>query len=81
MASQALDDSTHFQIPNDHLSVLTSTRNEAIALADIDVSDEVQVAVQACLQGQSVPVPHFYYSAQKDSKRVRKRCNSTKIRV
>lgn len=67
MACQALDNPAHFQIPNDDLRVLSSAGDEPVALAHVDVGDEVQVAVQACLQRQRVPVPHLDYPAHNQS--------------
>ena len=70
MASQTFDDSAHFQSPYDDLSILSCARDEAIALADVDVRDEVQVAVEARLQGQRVPVPHLENPTTKHGSRL-----------
>jgi len=50
VAGQALDDSAHFEIPNYYLSVFSSTGNKSIALADVDICDEIKMSVQTRLQ-------------------------------
>ena len=69
MARQPLHNSPHFQIPDDHLGVLARTGDESIALADIDVGDEVEVAVEAGLQGERVTIPHLEDAARKRKSR------------
>ena len=59
MACQAFDYSTHLQVPNDHLGIFSCAGDKTIALADVNVGDEVEVAVEASLQGQRVPVPNL----------------------
>ena len=59
MVGEALDDATHLQIPNDHLRVFAGASDESIALAHIDICDEVKVPVQAGLQSQRVSVPYL----------------------
>ena len=65
MACHAFDDSAHLQIPNDHLGVLAGARDEPVALADVNVRDEVEVPVQARLQRQRVPIPNLQYPVTK----------------
>ena len=64
MARESFDYTAHFEIPNDHLGILAGTSNESIALAHIDICNEIQVTMQAGLEGESVTVPHL-----KDTKR------------
>ena len=59
MTCQALDYPAHLQVPNDDLGVLACAGDKSIALADVNVGDEVEVAVEASLQGQRVPVPNL----------------------
>ena len=59
MASKSFNDAAQLQVPDDHLGIFSGTRNESITLADVDVCDEVKVAVQAGLEGQCVAVPHL----------------------
>ena len=59
MACQAFDYSAHLQIPDDHLGVLACAGDKTIALADVNVGDEVEMPMQAGLQGQRVPVPNL----------------------
>jgi hypothetical protein len=50
VAGQSLDDSTHFEIPNNYLGIFSSTGDKSIALADVDICDEIKVSVQTRLQ-------------------------------
>ena len=50
VALESLDYLAHFQVPNYHLSVLSSTRDKSVALADTDINDEISVAMQTGLQ-------------------------------
>ena len=45
VASQSLDDSTQFQIPDDNLRILASAGNKSVALADIDVCNEIKMTM------------------------------------
>lgn len=41
MARKSLDDATKLQVPDYYLCIFASTGNEAIALAHVDIRDEV----------------------------------------
>ena len=49
MAHEPLDNPTHLKIPNDYLSIFAGACNEAIALADVNIGDEIAVAVETRL--------------------------------
>ena len=49
MAHEPLDNPAHLKVPNDHLGIFAGARNEAIALADVDVGDEIAVPVETRL--------------------------------
>ena len=74
MVREALHDAAELQVPDDDLSILTSACNESIALADVDVGDEIKVAVKACLEAQSVAVPDFDNATSGRQERVRGQC-------
>ena len=59
MACQAFDYSAHLQVPNDDLGVLACAGDKTIALAYVNIGDEVEMPMQAGLQGQRVPVPNL----------------------
>ena len=76
MVREALDYAAQLQVPDDDLSILTSACNESITLADVDVSNEIKVAVQACLEAQRVTVPDFDDPTLDEQEVVRGRCLS-----
>ena len=76
MAGEALDYAAHLEVPNYHLSVFSGTGNESIALADVDICDEVEMAVQTRLQGERVSVPDL-----EDPKVVKKGAVSESLRL
>ena len=45
MACQAFNDFAELQVPNDHLSILAGTSDKSIAFADVDIGNEIKVAV------------------------------------
>ena len=49
VAHEPLDDSAHLKVPDYHLGIFAGASNEAIALADVDVGDEIAVAVETRL--------------------------------
>ena len=57
MAHKPLDDSAHLKVPDYDLGIFAGACNEAIALADVDVGDEIAVAVETSLQVERVAVP------------------------
>ena len=59
MAGEALDNSAHLQIPDNHLGILASRCDKSITLANVDICDKVKVAMETCLQAQGITVPHF----------------------
>ena len=59
MACESFDNFAQFEVPDDDLGILASTCNESIALADVDVCDEIKVSMQTSLEGERVTVPHL----------------------
>lgn len=49
VAHEPLDNPAHLKVPNDDLGIFAGARDEAIALADVDVGDEIAVAVETRL--------------------------------
>ena len=59
MACEALDDAAHLEVPDNDLGVLARTGHKPVALADVNVCNKVEVAVQTGLQTERVAVPDF----------------------
>ena len=49
VAGEALDNSAHLQIPDNHLGILASRCDKSITLANVDICDKVKVAMETCL--------------------------------
>ena len=49
VAHEPLDNPAHLKVPNDDLGIFAGARDEAIALADVDVGDEIAVAMETRL--------------------------------
>ena len=62
MAGHTFDHSTHLQIPDNDLSILASTRDKSIALANVDIRDKVEMPMETRLQGQRVTIPNLQNS-------------------
>jgi hypothetical protein len=59
MPVELLDNLASLEFPDDDLGILASTRDEPVALTDIDVRDVVKMAVQGRLKSQGLTVPYF----------------------
>lgn len=59
VSGEAFDDFAHFEVPNYDLGVLSCARDKPIALADVEIRNVIEVAVETGLQSERVSVPHF----------------------
>ena len=65
MLLEPLDDAARGKVPQDKLGIVARRGDELVALADVDVCDEVLVTVERGLQSKAISVPDFNDSVQK----------------
>jgi hypothetical protein len=64
MLFEPLDNATRGKVPQDELCIVARGGDEPVAFADINVGDEVLVAVERSLQSEAISVPDFNDSEQ-----------------